>query len=753
MLSTIYRYAHKAATLPPKVVAQKILRKLTETSRLSWARYKDRFFSTYLHVSINEKQQLVLKLQQLVLPLHNGNVTALCSQVKQLMAHHFDLLGSGNVKVAHGCSYAGFEGYSYSPSEIPAIDTKGNWLTGRINRANCKRSKAIWRMVGTDYQPIDWHVDFRSGYRWSEKTWYRDIPVGHLPGVDIKLPWELARMQHLPLIALAFRQAIEGSRDLDEPEKYRCEVRNQILDFIANNPPRYGVNWACTMDVGIRAVNLLLTYDLICSAGGKFDQSFNTVFKSSIWQHGQHILSNLEWSEELRGNHYLADIVGLLFISAYFINEKEPRAWFAFAVQEFLKEIELQFGDDGANFEGSINYHRLSTEMVLYGLALIVGMSDSPKPELRHYDHKLIGGPVKLVPANYNKLIDEKGRLNLNRFSKYVWLRLERMAEFIVDISRPDNSIPQIGDTDNGRLVNFDFAVPRRNDSRGERPSFSIISEHSVDNESYRSLANQIFEWFGYDHNRTYAPISQVEGGILKCLNGGQGLTKFATTHQRFGSHHVRIGTGGIWHELEASRTSQGVKNRQSYRFISPGGGLRESLQLAAYADFGIYIFRTNRFYLAFRCGSIGQNGNGGHDHNDQLGIELFMNGELLIRDPGTYTYTADPDLRNRYRSVDAHFVPRVKNREPAGFSQGLFCLTRAVSGNCLYFGEKGVIGTHRGYGFPVYRKIEISDNSVTIDDWSEGQPVERLLSPDIAFSPGYGLKDISESSLWRLEE
>ena len=39
---------------------------------------------------------------------------------------------------------------------------------------------------GEGYQPIDWHKDFHSDYRWDDKGLYLTIPFGHEPGVDIK---------------------------------------------------------------------------------------------------------------------------------------------------------------------------------------------------------------------------------------------------------------------------------------------------------------------------------------------------------------------------------------------------------------------------------------------------------------------------------------------------------------------------------------------------------------------------------------
>jgi hypothetical protein len=54
------------------------------------------------------------------------------------------------------------------------------------------------------------------------------------------------------------------------------------------------------------------------------------------------------------------------------------------------------------------------------------------------------------------------------------------------------------------------------------------------------------------------------------------------------------------------------------------------------------------------RCGDVGQNGNGGHAHNDLLSYEL-SDGFPFVVDSGTYVYTADPDARNLFRSTAAH--------------------------------------------------------------------------------------------------
>ncbi len=128
------------------------------------------------------------------------------------------------------------------------------------------------------------------------------------------------------------------------------------------------------MDVAIRVANWLVSYDLFHAFGARFDAEFERELMRSVYQHGSHIIANLEWNNEAVGNHYLADIVGLLFVAAYLPRSAETDLWLAFSVQELVKEVGHQFTPDGANFEASTSYHRLCAEMVVYATALVLGL-------------------------------------------------------------------------------------------------------------------------------------------------------------------------------------------------------------------------------------------------------------------------------------------------------------------------------------------------------------------------------------------
>lgn len=671
---------------------------------------------------------------------HLSNITDYC------LAHRFDLLGSGWVRVKHGMRCAGVEDYRYSPLPAPKIDTEGKWLKGRINRTNLPESRRIWQLVSPDYAPIDWHLDFKSGYRWSENRWYRFIPYGHLPGVDIKVPWELARAQHLPQLAWAYALASAGEPKFVAPELYMAEFRNQVLDFIATNPPRFGVNWSCTMDVAIRIVNWLVAYDLFCAYGAEFDADFTTEFKRSIFQHGAHIVTNLEWRSGWRSNHYLADVAGLLFVAAYLPRSPQADTWLAFATQEIALELMAQFNPDGSNFEASTSYHRLSAEMVVYTIALLQGLTPEKQAAFHEYQCDLYSFPRPLTPAP----------LNLETlFSHTHWARLEKMAEFSSHITKPSGHVPQIGDNDSGRFMKLfpcfqalTTAEARMKyltlDRYAELPDQDLyLDEDILDHRHLLAAVNGLFgrsdfmEWI--DSNG-----SQAETQLVHQLAGRRVLPSYKEPTAPSEAEQVCI--GNQWISQITQLSTQYTPRR--FEIMVPTSDLRVGLVTYGYPDFGLFIYRSPQVYLAIRCGQIGQQGNGGHAHNDQLAIELNVHGVDWITDPGTYVYTPLPARRNEYRSIQAHFAPCKRNCEPGRLDLGLFRLGDEAQARCLYFGNEGFLGMHIACGSTIYRAVTLESDRIVVQDFADDHSVLASLpdkqdfpSKNLMISPKYGAR------------
>ncbi len=111
--------------------------------------------------------------------------------------------------------------------------------------------------------------------------------------------------------------------------------------------------------------------------------------------------------------------------------------------------------------------------------------------------------------------------------------------------------------------------------------------------------------------------------------------------------------------------------------------------------------------YLHVRCGGLG----GGHGHFDKLHLDLVINGEDFLIDPGRYTYV-DGEERRRLKSAAAHNTVLVDGQEYTHCldAWGVSGLHSAVNGSCKRKGSYTYIQCgHTGYvqqGVLVNRRI-----------------------------------------------
>ena len=261
---------------------------------------------------------------------------------------------------------------------------------------------------------IHWNEDFKTGFKWENK-FYKDIKIVDLSNnADVKVPWELSRFQNIFTIGKAYW--------ITNDEKYALEFKSEVEDWIKKNPVEMSVNWTCTMDVAIRAVNLICGY-FFFQKSSSIDYKFWIEFNKSLYLHGRFIYTNLENEGQYNTNHYLADLAGIIWLGIYFgnfsvqDNEKKnnPKDWLEFGISEFEKEMKKEVNEDGTDYEASTSYHRLVTEIFSFTTRL----------------------------CNENSI----------NFSKEYMKRLEKMCEFIMDIKKPNGLSPIIGDVDDGRLL------------------------------------------------------------------------------------------------------------------------------------------------------------------------------------------------------------------------------------------------------------------------------------------------------------
>jgi hypothetical protein len=133
-----------------------------------------------------------------------------------------------------------------------------------------------------------------------------------------------------------------------------------------------------------------------------------------------------------------------------------------------------------------------------------------------------------------------------------------------------------------------------------------------------------------------------------------------------------------------------------------------KNINSKAFSDSGCYVMRNSKDYCIISCGPNGQNGKGGHCHNDKLSFELCINGEDIIVDPGTYVYTPLPEWRNKFRSTVYHNTVVIDEKEQNRFTE-----------NNLFFTENNSV--------------------IKIDKWKIFEGYDIL---EVAFRKHNGIKD-----------
>lgn len=261
---------------------------------------------------------------------------------------------------------------------------------------------------------IDWHKDFKSGLRWPKVHYTRIKTVDLNNSADIKVPWELSRLQHFSLLGRAYC--------LTDDTSYLREFIATIEDWEIENPVDVGVNWTCPMEVAIRAINIIWGLYFF-SVNGALEQSFVQKTIRLLYYHARHIEKNLEVvGSGANSNHLLTNYLGLFYIGQFFPQFDRSSQWRLMGLNGLEKEILEQVFEDGADYECSTSYHRLVLEIFLSA-------------------HILTGKNDFQFSAEY---ID----------------RLKNMLRFSETITPPSGMVPLFGDNDNGFIITLSHNDP-----------------------------------------------------------------------------------------------------------------------------------------------------------------------------------------------------------------------------------------------------------------------------------------------------
>lgn len=221
------------------------------------------------------------------------------------------------------------------------------------------------------YTAIPWHYDIRlqeldSSLECSfdATCYYKDVSISAGEDTfvkDIKVPWELSRLQHFFVLGHAYKQTND--------EFFAQAFVNHTNDWFRHTHFLLGPSWSCPMDVGIRAVNLIWALAFF-KESSTLTLEFLQKVSESLYDHLFYLENNWEVYDFRTSNHYLSDLIGYFYLCDFFSDLPGIAAKAGWCYQELLKEFEKQIFNDGSDYEGSTSYHSLITEIFYHSYIL-----------------------------------------------------------------------------------------------------------------------------------------------------------------------------------------------------------------------------------------------------------------------------------------------------------------------------------------------------------------------------------------------
>ncbi len=254
---------------------------------------------------------------------------------------------------------------------------------------------------------VKWNYDYIGFFEWPEKLVWKEDYFNFPKGVDIKVPWEIARFHQGITLAKAYL--------LSGDEKFVEHFIFLLKNFNKNNKFCVGVNWVCTTEIAIRLINIVYTFAILIESP-LITSEIIALFLETVLYHSVFIENNLDYKKE-RDYGYLCSIFALALTGITLKETSYGKKNIKFAKSSFEQEIRNQINNDGISYEQSVLFHPFILR-IFY-----------------------------LAKIGLNK-IGEK-------FSAGFEERLKKMFEVQAAYLREDNSIPAVGDIPSSFAVKF----------------------------------------------------------------------------------------------------------------------------------------------------------------------------------------------------------------------------------------------------------------------------------------------------------
>src|SRR6185369_6149183 len=256
--------------------------------------------------------------------------------------------------------------------------------------------------------PIDWHLEPVAKKRAPLVHWSRlNYLDAELFG-DKKIIWELNRHQYFITLGQAYW--------LTGDEHYADIFANQLNEWMVQNPPKLGINWASSLEVAFRSIAWLWSLHFFKNSSSLTPQTFARVFQF-LYINASHLESYLS-TYFSPNTHLTGEALGLFYLGSLLPEFKESARWRNTGLRILLAQLERHVRPDGVYFEQSSYYHRYTTDFYFHLWLMLSANGETPSSNLT--------------------------------------TKLKLLLDHLMYITRPDGLTPLVGDDDGGRLMKFD---------------------------------------------------------------------------------------------------------------------------------------------------------------------------------------------------------------------------------------------------------------------------------------------------------
>ena len=189
-------------------------------------------------------------------------------------------------------------------------------------------------------------------------TYFSDIKVTDLDP-DLRSVWEPARLQHIAVL-INYTIQNKNSEFFDSILKF---IKNCVLKWINENPFLYSPHYISAMECGLRIPLFFYCLKVLVNLDAReFQLIVDNLYRHTWW------VSNRLSLYSSRGNHTVAEAIGLIFGGAVFRYTNEGRKFLEKGIEILKNELDHQILNDGGPAEQSLTYHRFVLD--LYWLAI-----------------------------------------------------------------------------------------------------------------------------------------------------------------------------------------------------------------------------------------------------------------------------------------------------------------------------------------------------------------------------------------------